>query len=142
MRGTLQRLGIGIALAIVTHLAIDTLYSAAFLVHVEKPLPLLHAPAWLEPMQPVARLLCDLVPSAVLGFVVASYAGVAGFCLSLVIFYCSPLLLNVNEEFYYSVDGFAQALTIAILWAVGAIAGHAARGSWMPNTSLDRTRER
>jgi hypothetical protein len=141
MRGTLQRLGIGIALAIVSSLAIDMLYSAVFLVHVDRPLPLLHAPAWLEPMEPAARLLCDLIPSAILGFVVASYAGVAGFCLSLVIFYCSPLFLKVNDEFYYSADGFARAITIAILWAVGAIAGHAAKGSWMPNTSLERTRE-
>jgi membrane-bound metal-dependent hydrolase YbcI (DUF457 family) len=142
MREKLQRLGLGIALAIVSHLTIDMLYSAVFLVHFDRPTPPLHAPAWLEPMQPVARLLCDLIPSAVLGFVVASYAGLAGFCLSLVMFYCSPLFLNVNEGFYYSADGFAQALTIAILWALGAIAGHAAKGSWMPNTSFERTRGR
>ena len=142
MRGTLQRLGLGIALAIVSYLAINLLYSAVFLVPVDRPPRPLHAPAWLEPMQPVARLLCDLIPSAVLGFLVASYAGVAGFCLALVIFYCSPLFLNVNAEFYYSVDGFAHALTIAILWALGAIAGHAAKSSWTPNTSLERTRDR
>src|SRR3954468_17373922 len=103
MRATLQRLGIGIALALVSLLAINLLYSAVFLVPVDRPPRPLHAPAWLEPMQPVARLLCDLIPSAVFGFVVASYAGVAGFCLALLIFYCSPLVLNVNAEFYYSV---------------------------------------
>jgi hypothetical protein len=142
MRGTLQRLGIGIALAIISLLAINLLYSAVFLVPVDGPPRPLHAPARLEPMQPVARLLCDLIPSAVLGFLVVSYAGVAGFCLSLAIFYSSPLLLGVDKEFYYSVDGLAHALTIAILWAVGAIAGHAAKGSWMPNTSLERTRDK
>src|SRR3954462_7514164 len=110
MRGQLQRLGIGITLAIVSLLAIELLYSAMFLVHSDRPPPLLHVPAWLEPMQPVARLLCDLIPSALLGFVVTSYAGAVGFCLSLVLFYCSPLYLKVNEDFYYSVDGFAQAI--------------------------------
>ena len=141
MRGTLQRLAIGIALAIVSYLAINLLYSAVFLVPSDRPPRPLHAPTWLEPMQPVARLLCDLIPPALLGVLVASYAGLTAFCLSLAIFYCSPLFLNVNEAFYYSVDGFAHALTVAILWAMGGIAGHAAKGSWMPNTSLERTRE-
>jgi hypothetical protein len=142
MRATLQRLGLGIALAIVSYLAINLLYSAVFLVPPGNPPRPLHAPAWLEPMQPVARLLCDLIPTAVLGFVVATHAGITGFCLALVVFYCSPLFLNVDARFYYSVDGFAHALTVAILWALGGTAGHAAKGSWMPNTSLERTRER
>ena len=142
MRGTLQRLGIGIALALVSFLAMNLLFSAVFLVPPDNPPRPLHAPAWLEPMQPVARLLVYLIPPAILGFVVASYAGVAGFFLSLVFSYGSPLFLNVDKEFYYSVDGFAQALTNAILWVVGAIAGHAAKSSWMPNTSLERTRDR
>jgi hypothetical protein len=86
MRATLQRLGIGIALALVSFFALNLLYSAVFLVPPDNPPRPLHAPGWLEPMQPVARLLVYLIPSAILGFVVASYAGVAGFCLSLVFF--------------------------------------------------------
>src|SRR4051812_4294835 len=109
MRANLQRLGVGIALAITSQFSIDWLYSSLFLVHLNGLPSLLHAPAWLQPMQPIARLLCDLIPSAILGFVVTSYAGVAGFCLSLAFFYCSPLFLHVNEDFYYSADGFAQA---------------------------------
>jgi hypothetical protein len=140
MKATAVRLASGIVLAVAALWLVDALYSQLFLVRVDAPAPPLHVPKWLEPMESVARLLRDLIPAVVLGAVVRWYSGVWGFLLALVIFFSTPLILSVNDDFYYSVDGLAQALGIAILWGVGAVVGQAATRSWMPNTSLERSR--
>jgi hypothetical protein len=111
-----------------------------YVITAGEPLPPLHAPDWLAPFEELVRLLCYVIPGLVLGMLAAWRPGFLGFILGLVVSCISNFPLRFDVIF--SSWQLGMALESALLWSVGAMAGAFLVKRWMPNTSLERTRER
>ena len=140
MRSTLLQVGIAALAALAVAGGISLLYAAMYVETIGEPQSPLSAPVWLAPFSEPARLLCYLVPGAVLGALGRWRAGLLGFVLGIVVSY--GLVRDEKWDVIFSSWQFGLALSSALLWAAGAMTGGYLVQRWTPNKSLERTRER
>jgi len=140
MSRTLLRLALAFVAAFAAKVSLNALYMAAFPVPVDGPTPPLHVPIWLEPYHESASLLCDIVPSLILGAIARWRTGPLAVAVGV-------LILGWHYAAYAIADSAfsSWALDIALrgsmVWTLGVVAGGYLAQRWMPDTSLERTRE-
>jgi hypothetical protein len=141
MRRTSLRVALAFLAAIAIAWGLGAAFEATFLVRVHGPTSPFHVPTWLEPYAYTVQLLCDLAPGIVFGTIARWRPILLGLIAGFVFFYLSALLPE-NREAAFSSWGLDWAFRHAIYWAAGATIGSYLSSLWMPNTSLERTRER
>jgi hypothetical protein len=139
MRRTSLRVGVAVLAALAVAAGISLLYAAMYVVTVGEPPSRLSAPRWLEPFSESVRLSCYLVPGVVLGALARWHPGLIGFALGFVVAYVLDFDTRLGVRILEWQLG--MALSSALLWAMGAMAGSHLAQRWTPNKSLERTRE-
>jgi hypothetical protein len=140
MTHTSLRVSLAVLVAVICAWLFGAIHGALFAVPVNGPRPYFHVPTWLEPFAYTARFLAELVPGVLLGAIARWRPGTLGFVVGFLSFLALAALPD-NLDVVLSPTGVDWALTRAICWAVGAIAGTYLSQRWMPNKSLERTRE-
>jgi hypothetical protein len=141
MRPTLSRVVTGLVLAGTSAWLLDALHFATFAESINGPEPPFHVPSWLEPYVETARLICHIMPGVLLGAIARWRPGFLGFVAGAFTFYCIEFfpVPSISPLSSWAIDG---ATTRAILWSIGGLAGAYLATRWMPNSSLERKRER
>jgi hypothetical protein len=141
MRRTSLRVGLAVLAAVIFDWLFTAIHNALFAVPVNGPHPYFHVPTWLEPFAYTARFLADLVPGVVLGAIARWRPGTLGLVVGLLSLLASAALPQ-STDVVLSATGLDWALTRGIVWSVGAVVGMHISQRWLPNKSLERTRDR
>ena len=141
MRRIPVRVLVGIVAALIAAWALTLLYDAIFLIRLDEPRNPMHAPPWLEPYAQSAQMLGGLIPAGILGAISPWRPVLLGFLTGLMTILALAILTE-NRDAIFSSWGMDHALYRSLLWAAGAAMGHHLFQRGMPNTSLERTRER
>jgi hypothetical protein len=140
MHRTSFRVGVAVLGALLAATGISLLYAAMYVEKVGEPSSPLIAPSWLWPLSEPMRLSCYLFPGVVLGSVARWRPGLLGFVTGFLVAYVLDFDRRAGVTF--SMWQIGMALSSALLWAVGAMAGFYIAQRWTPNTScMDSSRK-
>jgi len=135
MRPTSLRIGIAVVTSLICGWLVGMIHTALFAVPIGGPRPYFHVSSWLEPFTYTARFLADLAPGILLGAIARWRPATLGLVVGFISFYAFAAL-PVNQDIALSATALDWALTRAIVWSIGAIAGTYLMQRWMPNKSL------
>jgi hypothetical protein len=141
MRRIPVRVLVAIVAALTAAWVLTLLYDAVFLIRLGEPRNAMHAPSWLEPYAQSVQMLFGLIPAAILGAISPWRPVMLGFLIGLMTL-LAVAILPENRDAIFSSWGMDHALYRSLLWAAGAAMGHYCSQRAMPNTSLERTRDR
>jgi hypothetical protein len=125
-----MRVGLAIVVAVFSAWLFSAIHTALFAVPVNGPHPYFHVPTWLEPFAYTSRFLADLAPGVLLGAIARWRPGTLGFVVGFLSFLALAALPG-NVDVVLSATGLDWALTRAICWSVGALAGTYLWQRWM-----------